>query len=343
MRNAAYLVVFSLLMGACLLSAQDGEGTRPPTQALGSVSGVTNIACHKGGMTGATCQQLTVSCPGISNFTAYVKINTPSNSIGTVLYAVGSGGSGLYDTQFTYGKTAVQNVYNAGFTTVQITFGQPFTSKQPNGWVEGPGGVLATACRYATIAQWVYSTVQNNTSKPMCATANSGGAGVLAYALSQYGSNSIISMAEVTAGPPTARLDWGCMCQQGKVATTCGQGNLGTCFGKVDGAIWDPAYTPNNYCSNAVLGNPPPGGLTFFFDDSVNNSSASYNFPHTYVNVVFGDLDTSSAVPIGLQWYDAITSTKSQACVAGAGHSLPNVLAGATQIANDLISLCKLQ
>jgi hypothetical protein len=337
----ALLTLAPILLSA--LYAQNPHPARPSAMPLGSVTHAQSIACKSGGLTGATCQQLTVSCPNVPDFTAYVKINTPANPLGTVLYTVGTGGSGLYDTGFTYGKTAVENVFDAGFTTVQITFGAPFTSKQSSGWVEGPGGVLAVSCRYATIAQWVYSSVQNNASKPLCATANSGGAGVLAYALSQYGSGDIISMAEVTSGPPTARLDWGCMCKQGKVATTCGQGNLGTCFGKVDGGIWDPAYTPNKYCSQATQGNPPPGGSTFFYDDSAMAPGASFNFPTTYVNVVFGGLDTSSAVPIGLQWYDAITSNKSQVCVPDGPHALPDVLDGATQIANDLISMCKVQ
>jgi hypothetical protein len=343
MRTLVKVFAFLCLLTCGFLFAQTLPAARAAALPIGSVTAAADISCHSGGMTGATCEQLTVSCPNVANFTAYVKINTPANPVGTVLYAVGTGGSGLYDTIFTYGKTAVQNVYNAGFTTVQISFGAPFTGKQPNGWVEGPGGVLAVACRYATIAQWVYTSVQNNTGKPMCATANSGGAGVLAYALSQYGTGNILSMAEVTSGPPTARMDWGCMCQQGKMPTTCGQGNRGTCFGKVDGGIWDPAYTPNKYCSQATQGNPPPGGATFFFDDSAMAPGASFSFPTTFVNVVFGGLDTSSAVPIGLQWYDSITSNKAQVCVADGPHSLPDVLDGATQIANDLISLCKVQ
>jgi hypothetical protein len=333
------------VMAVGILSAQDSETTTAPAtaaHALGSVSGVKTITC-KGNIKGAVCQQLTVSCPGISNFTAYIKTNTPSHPVGTVLYAVGTGGSGLYDSIFTFGSTAVQNVLNAGFRTVQISFGSPFTTAQPSGWVEGPGGVLATACRYATIAQYVYSTVQNNKTIPMCATANSGGAGVLAYALSQYGSDSIISMAEVTSGPPTARLDWGCMCQAGKMSTPCGKGNLGTCFGTVDAAVWDPAYTPDTYCTNAVKGTPPPGGSAFFLADSVDATGFKANFPKTNVNIVFGGTDTSSAIPIGMSWYNSITSKKSQACVADAPHSLANVLDGATQIANDLIDLCKLQ
>jgi hypothetical protein len=315
------------------------------TRLLGSVSNVSNVSC-KGPLKNGVCQQMTVSCPGIPDVFAYVKTNRPTGaSLGIATYNTGTNGNGLYESTFTYGGTAVGNVLAAGFTTVQIDWGTPFNNSQPNGWVQGPGGVIASACRYATVTQWIYDNIQNNASLPLCATANSGGAGVLAYALSQYGSANILSMAEVTSGPPTARLDWGCGCSEGKMAVQCGSSSiLGTCFGKVDGAIWDSADTPNTWCSTAAGGGaPPPGGLNAFLNDSVEAPGANYNFPKTYVNLVFGGADNSSAIAIGQDWFNNITSTKAQACVPGGLHSMANTLAGAEQIANDLISLCKLQ
>jgi hypothetical protein len=291
---------------------------------------------------------MTVSCPGVPDVFAYVKTNTPTGtSLGTATYNTGTDGNGLYESIFTYGSTAVGNVLSAGFTTVQISWGTPFNSDQPNGWAQGPGGVLTAACRYATVTQWIYNNIQNNTKLPYCATANSGGAGALAYALSQYNSGSVLSMAEVTSGPPTARLDWGCGCQEGKLPVQCGSSStLGTCFGTADAPVWDPAYNPNEtpgVCTDAVDGTLPPGGLNFFLGDSVEAPGAAYSFPSTYVNLVFGGADNSSAIPIGQDWFNNITSTKAQACVAGGEHSMANTLPGAEQIANDLISLCKLQ
>lgn len=78
---------------------------------LGTVSKVKSIACPGGGISGASCQQMTISCESVANWNAYVKINTPTGtSNGVVMYGVGAGGSGLYDTSFTFGQTAVQNV-----------------------------------------------------------------------------------------------------------------------------------------------------------------------------------------------------------------------------------------
>ena len=317
------------------------------TRALGTISAVSNIACQ-GSIKNGVCQQMTVACPGLPNVKAYVKTNTPSGTPkGTVTYTVGTDGNGLYESIFTYGSTAVNNVLNAGFTTVQISWGTPFNNSQPDGWVQGPGGVLASACRYATITNWIYNNIQKNNSLPYCATANSGGAGALAYALSQYPNDNVLSMAEVTSGPPTGRLDWGCGCTEGKMNVQCGSSSsLGTCFGTADAPVWDPAYNPTaktGVCTSAVDGTLPPGGLNFFLADSVEAPGATYNFPKTFVNLVFGGADNSSAIPIGQHWYNNITSSKAQVCVAGGQHSLANTLAGADQIANDLINLCKLQ
>ena len=90
-------------------------------------------------------------------------------------------------------------------------------------------------------------------------------------------------------------------------------------------------------------GTLPPGGLNFFLGDSVEAPGANYSFPHTFVNVLFGGADNSSAIPIGQDWLNNITTSKGQACVAGGMHSMANTQAGATQIANDLIANCKLQ
>jgi hypothetical protein len=186
MQKLLYAVIVTLLLAGAVY-AQDGVDADAapvshPARSLGTVT-EKSITCHSGGMTGASCQQLTVTCPSVPNVDAYLKINTPSNPIGTVLYGTGTDGNGNYDAIFTYGKTAVQNVYNAGFRTVQISWGTPYNNNQPGGWVGGPGGVLAASCRWATVANYVYTKIQNNSSKPMCATANSGGAGALAYVL----------------------------------------------------------------------------------------------------------------------------------------------------------------
>jgi hypothetical protein len=310
---------------------------------LGTVNSVKTIACPSGGVPGASCQEMAIACEGVKNFNAYIKVNAPTGaSNGVVIYGVGTGGSGLYDSLFTHGQTAVENVVSAGFTTVQVSFGAPFTTTATNGWLTGPGGVRRLACRYATVANWINAHVLASSTKPLCATGNSGGSAAISYALSNYGLDRILSMVELTSGPPMSRIDYGCLCKQGGAATTCGRGQINYCYGLADAAIIDTAYSQPS-CSNAVNGNPSPIAAELFLSDSIASPGAVLAFPKTNVNVLYGGQDASAAVPLGLEWYDQVNSKKAQSCVADAPHSIPDALDGATQIANDLTTLCKLQ
>lgn len=313
-----------------------------PTDPVGAVTASKTVRCPAGGLSGGTCYLLTVACDNIANFSSYVKVNTAPSPLGVVMFGIGTGGSGLYETDFIFGQTAVQNVLNAGYTTAQISFGAPFVSNQPNGWLQGPGGERRLACRYAATANWVSSTVLKDKTKPLCATGNSGGSAVIAYALSEYGLAGTLSMVELTSGPPMAHIDNGCFCNQPTVMTQCGQGILSQCYSLLEASILDPAWSQPR-CTNEIKHKTQTVDPALFLSDSVLAPGASYNYAKTYVNMIFGGLDTSSAVPQGQLFYDSITSQKSEGCVADAPHAVPNVQDGATQISNDLINLCRVQ
>jgi hypothetical protein len=331
------------------------------TDPLGTAQG-TSITCPTfgGGLpnSSSTCYQINTSCPGVADFSVYLKVNQPTGTpLGTVMFGTGTGGTQLYDfdePDFFSGSTngglsVVQSVLDAGFTTVQVSFGSPFNDQTPNGWLTGPGGVRRLACRYATTAQWVYQNIHNaNASAPLCATGNSGGSGAIAYALTDYGLNSIFSMVEETSGPPMSRLDEACVppsnsiCQ--KQQFTCNPGDpaegLSVCYSTEEAGIVDTAYsTP--MCSNAINGTAPPAGL--FLSDSILGGQPP-TFPSTSVNVLLGGQDLTSAPEQGLLWENALTNTtKSQACVTDAPHPIPSVADGASTIATDIQNLCKLQ
>ncbi len=326
------------------------------TDPLGSAQG-TMISCPTfgGGLTGSTCYQINTSCDGVADFSVYLKVNAPAgNPLGTVIFATGTGGAQLYDfdePDFFNGTTnggdaVVQGVLDAGFTTVQVTFGSPFTDSTPNGWLTGPGGVRRLACRYATVAQWVYQNIHNSsTTAPMCATGNSGGSAAIGYALSDYGLDSIFSMVEATSGPPMSRLDQACLppsnatCAQ--QSFTCNAGDqpvgLSLCYGNDDAAIVDTAY-PQPYCENAINGAPAPAG--FFLSDSVLGAPPR-TFPKTRVNQLFGGQDLSAAVLQGISWGNAVGSTHS--CISDAPHPIPSAQDGAAAILADITNLCRLQ
>ena len=206
----------------------DPLGTIDPT----SVKTVSPCpADSKGNLADGTCYSMTVTCDGIAPLQAYLKVNAAAATpVGTVLFLTGGGGSALYDNNplWANGYQTVESVLAANFNTVQISFGAPFDNgAQPNGWLQGPGGVRRLACRYATVADWVYNnpkqinaTSSVTNSAPMCATGNSEGAGAIGYAAyrvwtrgqGNYRTIPEFAMIEPTSGPLMTRLDLGCVC-----------------------------------------------------------------------------------------------------------------------------------
>jgi hypothetical protein len=61
--------------------------------------------------------------------------------------------------------------------------------------------------------------------------------------------------------------------------------------------------------------------------DSVNAPGALLDYPGTKVHMIFGRQDCTSAVPMGLLWYDAITSARELQFI----HGTPHFTAGTPQ------------
>jgi hypothetical protein len=331
------------------------------TDPLGTATGTT-IACPEfsDGLPASTstCYQVKASCEGLADMNGYLKVNQPVGaSLGTVMFGTGTGGTALYDNDepdffngtSNGGLAVVQSILNGGYTTVQVSFGPPFTDQTPNGWLTGPGGVRRAACRYATVAQWVYQNIHNSsTTTPLCATGNSGGSGAIAYALSDYGMDSIFSMVEETSGPPMSRLDQACVPPASAVCTqqafTCNPGDpqqgLSTCYSVDEAGIVDTAY-PQPLCKNAIDGIAPPDG--FFLSDSILGG-APRAFSKTRVNVLLGGQDPTAAVEQSMLWENTISAPiKTQACISDAPHPIPSAADGALSIATDIQNLCKVQ
>lgn len=338
---------------------------------LGSVSNVKQLNSCSGSLQNGRCVQMDVSCPGVADITAYLKILTPSATpVGTVLFGVGTGGSGLYDdptaSGYNYGGTVIQDILNANYNTVQVSFGAPFTSNQPNGWLQGPGGVRRLACRYATIADWVYrnptlinpNATNTTNSAPMCATGNSGGSGAIAYAVYEYGLGSEFAMIEPTSGPPMARLDLGCSpCSQSSTGQVCSTTNAAEmCYSPADASIIDAAYqnagaTTPTLCSDALNGKTVTDGSAIFISDSILSTQANPSLTNTKVNIAFGNLDPTNAVAQGMTWGQSVVpklASSQLECLAGVDHDIPNfapanppLSSGQQQIAYDIINNCK--
>lgn len=328
---------------------------------LGSVGSYSLLSSCAGSLAGGTCFQLTVSCPGTSAITAYLKVlRPPSAPVGTVLFSVGNGGSGLYEDPnsggYTQGGSVVQNVLRAGYTTVQVSFGAPFNSNQQNGWLQGPGGVRRLACRYATVADWIYhhpsvinSNVNASTSAPMCATGNGGGSGAIAYAVYEYGLNSEFAMVEPTSGPAMTRIDLGCSpCSPSATGPVCASTNTHPelCYETADAATIDAAYSSGTSsgpgaCTNALNGSAGLNASAIFLSDSIlYQGSSTVNITNTRIKQLLGDGDTSNAVPQAMIWHVLISPVPAQQCMAGIQREMPNFQTAATQIANDIVTNC---
>ncbi len=338
------------------------------TDPLGSVSSSSQLGSCAGSVSGGACYQLAISCPGVADFSAYLKVNNPTGApAGTVLLGTGTGGSGLYDDPnaggYVDGSNVITSLLSGGYNTVQVSFGAPFDNgATPRGWLTGPGGVRRLACRYATVADWVYNhpTIVNpnataTNSAPMCATGNSGGSAALVYAAYNYGLDSELAMIEPTSGPVMSRIDLGCSpCSsnfQGNICPLPATIRISAMNSPtpriIDEAYQNPGASTPTPCSDARNGNPGPNAQALFLSDSILYAGASQpvNIPNTRFKMLLGDDDTSNAVPQATVFEGLVQPSPSSPspmyqCLPGVQHDIPSYAAGATQIASDIIAYC---
>jgi hypothetical protein len=339
-------VVYSTVAAAPVQASQESNFTAGTATA----TALSSCSADPGGVPG-NCWGLNVSCPNITAFFPYdatVKVTAPSGqSLGTVIFITGGGGSLYYDSYFTYGAQVIDSVVDAGFTAVQIVFDNPVA-----GWLTGPAGdgngPISLACLPATAMEWVYYNARTSDT-PLCATGSSGGSAALAYALSQYGVGRFLTFAEPTSGPEFSRLDYGCSPpNQTSACAVCGSGTLSDSYGLPNAEAYvDPAYTgvasgqPNGPCSKGILSSQTYAAL--FHHDSILSDKYPPQLSFvTQVRVVFGGLDIGAAIPEGLDWVSFITSSTTVVCVPSAGHEIASFPAGAIQLENDLVSYCQL-
>jgi hypothetical protein len=304
---------------------------------LGIASAVS-VGCPPSsvGVVGSACYTVTISCPSVATYNADIKVTNPTgSSVGTIIYTTGGGGNQLYEDQFMYGNVAINNVVAAGYTVVQTDFND--LSLGNTGWLDGPGGPLLLSCRWATLAKWVHdNTTIHPSNTAFCATGNSGGAGVIAYALSRFGEDSIFNFVLPTSGPPFTRIDYGCRCSSQTMQTTDCAGTQGTCYGTDANMFLDPAYGNTN-CSNPAA---TPDTAQWQADSILSSDGKSVLNYATPVHFIFGAQDFGSGSALAVLWERAITSTHSNVCVADGPHKIADVMDGATTIATELTTNC---
>jgi hypothetical protein len=355
---ATTLLLTILATGCGGSSSSQGPPPPPGQNSLGTVIAAPQVPCDsvghaEQGVPGGTCYQVTVSCPGIANQDVAVKVNSPAGSSkGTILLTVGGGGILWYDQHFMFGTALVTKLLGADFTTVQFDYLFLPVGFPPGGtfagWLTGPGGPRNLACRWATAAQWAHDNIRaGNTA--FCATGNSAGSAVAAYAITHYGMDSVFNMLEETSGPPLSRLDHGCICNSPPVFNPCFENASGPpgafiseCYLEDGNAYIDPAYNPlGHICSSAETSHDTTN-QTKFINDSILAPGAKLSYPNTDIHFVFGGQDGGSADPQAMEWVPLITAKAPVTvdCVPDAPHQIPDVEDGAQKIADDLILRC---
>ena len=163
---------------------------------VGSVTGITSVACGSGFAANSKCSQATVSCPGTAGlqFTYGVKQGT-----GAGVIVIFNGAAGISAG----GANYVAAFNPAGFTTVQVAWSASWQDTNLT-----TKNILTAACRPATVGQFLYSTFF--TTGGYGILGGSAGAGAVGYWLTWYGGGNIIDNAELSSGPVYSDIEQGC-------------------------------------------------------------------------------------------------------------------------------------
>ncbi len=355
------LLLLSLACGGGSSTTNPGTPSTPfNTGTLGSVTvkggpeSCSQVLSGDQGVQGANCYQVTVSCPNVADQDVGVKVSAPAGtSVGTILFTTGGSGLDYYDQHFVFGTQIINRLNAANYAAVQFAWGyRPIGFPGGGtfaGWLTGPGGPRQLACRWATVAKWVHDNPQiTSSTAPFCATGNSAGSGVAAYAISFYGEDNMFNMLEETSGPPFSRVDNGCICPatavQNSGCTSITQ-PISECYG-IDGNMFlDPAYNPLTQECSSVESTHGTANAATFLNDSILASDAKLDYPNVDIHFVFGGQDPTSGVAQGTEYWKKITVKGGGApvvdCVQDAPHRIGDVADGADKIVNDLVTFCK--
>ncbi|HEY6764812.1 MAG TPA: hypothetical protein VI386_08565 [Candidatus Sulfotelmatobacter sp.] len=307
--------------------------------SLGTIQS-SPITCQ-GHLSGGTCYALDITCPQLPNYTAYVKIFEPTVAVtGTVLFATGGNGTDLLERR-NFGPIVLQKIGSKGYRSVELTFGFPFNQNEKGWQTDANGaGVRAASCRFATVLQWVHDNFLN-AGTPLCAAGNSAGGQEIGEAMAHYGSADVLTFAEITSGPPFGRVDYACENTQAVAVSPCSGAKDSLAVQPATSMKYiDPAY-PGAWCSSAYATHST-AHQTQFLNDSVTSPDAVLDYPDTFVNFMFGQKDTTSAIRQGLLYQGAITSAIASECAANVGHTVEDYVPGAQQEAADIVQYCKL-
>jgi hypothetical protein len=282
-----------------------GCASTPPAEGaptvIGTVSAAAPVACPSGAPAGASCSQVTVSCPGLDDLGVVVAVTEPAAPpIGTVLLHNNVGGTVFFDAGF------VAGYLGAGLRVVQPAWASD--------WETSPVGLKHAACRYATLLSWAFTTVHGaDRGHGFCAQSYGGGSGGLAFSLAFYGAGDFLDAALVNAGPPFSRVDLGCA--PGTPPRPACSAIPAAPVAYSDGVLsiisgWEAA---------PACGAPgaPASEVARWQADSILSPGALLSFPRTSLGAFYCANAPDATVGQGSLFFDAVTSEAQIHCVTG--------------------------
>jgi hypothetical protein len=172
-------------------------------EALGKLTvNDAGVTCLGGAGVGATCMDITVSCPGLPDLSGMLAVVEPAGTPkGTIVTHTGGSGVGFFNAG-TAGKGTEAFLAGAGYRFVQLSWNDDWAST---------GDIKKSGCRPATVVQWVFDNLhQGSRTQAFCAIGSSGGAAALSYSVATYGLKNELDYVMLLAGPTPSRIDYGC-------------------------------------------------------------------------------------------------------------------------------------
>jgi hypothetical protein len=282
--------------------AADGESPKPSDAGvvvlpLGTATSTPLSSCatdssDAGPRPGASCTSVTVTCGGIASDTAIVAVSEPTGTpVGTVLLMSGGGGTKYFNIPESTSFLA------ANLRVVEIAW----TSDWPSGQ---PASALNSACRAATLSQWIYDNVHGGAAASktagFCGLGISGGGAFFAYSMAHYGLKNIYDYLQIESGPSVSKFDFGCdpSLYDGGPRDLCPQiPNAAFAFtpptnGQIDGM--EGTHT----CG--ADGGAAPADIVKWTADGIVSPGADYNYPQTAMSFWFcGGTDQNESSGLG--------------------------------------------
>ena len=215
------------------------------------------VPCPPGGAAGTTCSGLVVACPSVPGASATLGITRPAATAlnrGTIVLTTGGDGTNFRDSPLT--PAMISTLVADGLVVVQVAW-------DPPGIWGGPQA-RTLACRYATVAKWIYENVHTGgRSELFAAQGTSGGAGQIAFGLGFYGVPDFLDLANLGGGPPQCPL-----------CSSDGQHSF------------EPLLPFQPESSPLPLLNYPATTVRFFLGDHDPNSNGTADFARTYHDAI---------------------------------------------------------